>query len=453
MSILSAPSFAAAPVFRPEDFGALGNGVANDSTAFRRLSAAVNRLGGGVIELRPERTYVVGAQRLAAERWTAVPILDLSKLSMPLTIVGNGARLVAQAGLRFGTFDPRSGKRVDHPLPYLDQADLAFPYRAMIFVRDCTAPVQIRDLELDGNLAELSIGGCFGDTGWQVPATGLLLSGNRDDEIVENVHSHDHGQDGAMFIGAPGRPGRTTVSRLVSSGNGRQGLSITGGRGYDLSDCEFGRNARGRVSSAPAAGVDIEAESAPIEDVSFNRCTFVDNGGCGLVADSGDSRDLRFSGCRFVGTTNWSVWPNKPGSHFAGCTFVGSVVHAFADPDPGRAARFVGCTFTDDPKLSPTGKVYTDSGPIVNLAQSENVLFDRCTFRLVASGLLPWSWKATYRDCTMSQKSSTPANPKGRYLGHSTIHGPVDLYGSMIQGTVVLNGRQVPPGALGVPPW
>jgi hypothetical protein len=453
MSIFSTASFAVAPVFRPEDFGALGNGIANDSSAFRRLSEAVNRRGGGVIELRAERTYVVGSQLPAEGRWSPTPILEFSRLRMPLTIAGNGARLVAQPGLRFGTFDPRSGGRVDHPLPYLDQSDLAFPYHAMIFVRDCTAPVQVRDVELDGNLAELRIGGRFGDTGWQVPATGLLLTGNRDVEIIENVYSHDHGQDGAMFIGVPGRVGRTRVSKLVSRRNGRQGLSITGGRGYDLLDCEFSQSALGRVSSSPAAGVDIEAEATPIEDVSFTRCRFVDNGACGLVADSGDSRDLRFSDCRFIGTTSWSAWPNKPGSRFTGCTFVGSVVHAFADPDPARAARFMGCTFTDDPKLSPTAKVYTESGPIVNLAQSENVLFDRCMFRLVASGLLPWSWRATYRDCTMSQKSRASANPKGRYLGRTTIQGPVDLYGSMIQGTVILNGRKVPAGALGVPPW
>lgn len=447
------PAVPQAQALRPEDFGAAGDGVANDTPAFRRLSAEVNRRGGGTVELRPGRTYVVGSQLLAAERWSPAPILEFSKLPFPLTIVGNGARLIAQAGLRFGTFDPQSGKRVDHPLPYVDQSDLAFPYHAMILVRDCTAPVQIRDLELDGNLGEMMIGGRFGDTGWQVPATGLLLIGNRDVEIVDNVHTHDHGQDGAMFIGDAARVGRGTVSRLVSRRNGRQGLSITGGRGYDLLDCEFGQSARSRVKSAPAAGVDVEAETGSIADISFTRCRFEDNEGCGFVADSGNSRNLRFADCRFIGTTSWSAWPNKPGCRFSGCTFVGSVVHAFADPDPRRAARFLRCTFTDDPALSPTRKVYTGGGPIVNLAQSENVLFDKCTFRLVASGVLPWSWKATYRDCRMTQRSTTSANPKGRYLGYSTISGRVDLYGSMIEGTLLLNGSRLPKGPMGVPAW
>jgi hypothetical protein len=43
----------------------------------------------------------------------------------------------------------------------------------------------------------------------------------------------------------------------------------------------------------------------------------------------------------------------------------------------------VDCRFTDDPKLSPTGKVFLGGGPIVNLAESDNVLFDRCRFDLV----------------------------------------------------------------------
>jgi hypothetical protein len=308
-------------------------------------------------------------------------------------------------------------------------------------------------VELDGQVQQLQIGGKYGDAGWQVPATGLLLIGNLGGERIDNIHSHHHGQDGAMIIGDPHKAARSRISRLVCRSNGRQGVSITGGRGYDFEDCEFSRTGGSTISSPPGAGVDIEAEGAPIRDVSFTRCKFIDNAGAGLVADSGDSADVRFADCTFVGTTAWSAWPNKPGCRFSGCTFVGSVVHPFPSSDPALACCFAECRFTDDPKLSPNGKVFLGGGPIVNLAESDNVLFDRCRFDLIGEGVLPWSWKALYRDCAMRQRSKAPAMTKGKYLGVTTIEGPVDLYGSMVLGTLIMNGKRIPPGPIGVAPW
>lgn len=444
-------------IVRPEEFGARGDGVTNDTRAFAALSAEVNRRGGGTISLRAERTYLVGAQHRGGDLgWTPSPIIELKGLPKPLRILGNGARLRCPPGLLFGTFDLASGAPVHRPMPNLNRSDLASPYRAMILVQDCAAPVEIHDVELDGNSGRLRIGGQYGDTGWQIPATGLHLVGNRTSELIENFLSHHHAQDGAMFIGSPERTGRTRVSRLICRYNGRQGLSITDGRGYDLADCEFSHTGRGAVSSAPGGGVDIEAEHKTIRDLTFTRCKFIDNHGCGMVADSGDSEGARFTDCLFVGTTSWSAWPLKPHFSFAGCTFVGAVVHAFSDPDPARAAHFFNCRFTDDPKLSPTGEIYTGypkGGPIVNLAVSDNVLFDRCTFDLVGSAALPWSWRAIYRDCTMRQRFPGPGMPKGRYLGHDTISGNVNLYGSMIEGVVIVNGKQLPRGSQGGPAW
>jgi hypothetical protein len=455
VSPMLARAEASGSVLRPEDFGARGDGATNDTRAFAALSAELNRRGGGTISLRARRTYVVGAQKRGRGPfgWDPAPILDLHDLDGPLRIVGNGARLRCQAGLRFGTFDPGTDSPVHRRMPNFRNDELAIPYRGLIHISKCRAPVEVRDIELDGSLERLRIGGPFGDTGWQVPATGLLLEGNLAEEIVDNVYSHHHGQDGAMDIGDPRRSGRSRFTHLVCRFNGRQGLSITSGRGFDLDNCEFSHSGRGAISSAPGAGVDIEAEAEPIRDVSFARCRFIDNTGVGMVADSGDSAGARFRDCLFVGTTTWSAWPRKPRFSFDHCTFVGSVVHALPDKDPARAARFVDCTFTDDPRRSPNGKVFTGGGPIVNLESSDNVLFDRCTFDLVDSGVLPWSWRAVYRDCTMRQRSTVTAMPKGKYLGRTTISGPVDLYGTMVVGTLIVNGKVVPQGLHGGDPW
>jgi hypothetical protein len=442
------------PVFRPEDFGAKGDGTTSDAWAFAALSAEVNRRGGGTIALRPGRTYIVGAQHRGGDyAWTPEPVIELKQLSKPLRILGNGARLRCAPHLLYGAFDPETGVPVHGEKPTRRVADVASPYRAMISISGCSAPVEVRDIELDGNVGALRIGGQFGDTGWQIPASGLYFEENSAPEAVENVLSHHHAEDGVTIIGTADRPGRSRFSRLICRYNGRQGVSLVAGQAFDFADCEFSRTGRSALYSAPGAGVDIEAERRPIRDLTFTRCKFVDNRGVGLLADSGDSARARFADCLFVGTTTWSAWPYKPDFAFQRCTFVGAVVHPYPSDDASQATRFVNCRFTDDPRLSPNGKVYVGNGPIVNMAVSDHILFDRCAFRMVGDGTLPWSWRAIYRDCTMSQRSPAKGMPKGRYLGHSSIVGIVDLWGAMVEGVLTINGKLAAQGSQGGPPW
>jgi hypothetical protein len=444
---------ASGAVLTPEQFGARGDGTTNDTAAFARLSAEITRRRGGTISLRAGRTYLVGGQTRGGGKfgWNPSPIIELEGLPGPIQIIGNGARLRAQPGLRLGTFDLGSGGAVQHPMPNLNHDDLAIPYRAMIWINQCSGPITIRDIELDGNLERLSVGGQFGDKGWQVPATGLMLRFNTGTETVDNLLTHHHALDGATIVGTPERSVRSRISHLVSRYNGRQGLSVTSGRGYDFADCEFSHTGHGSVQSAPGAGVDIESEGKrPIRDLTFTRCKFLDNRGCGMVADSGDSEGVKFTDCTFVGTTNWSAWPRKPGFSFANCTFVGSLVHVYGGPDPTLAARFTACRFTDDPALSPTGQVFSGAGqaPILATGPDGDALFDGCTFTLVGGAVLPATRSAIYRNCKMSQRSRKPARPIGRYQGTNSIAGPVNLTGSSNEGTLVVNGRQLPPGPI-----
>lgn len=260
-----------------------------------------------------------------------------------------------------------------------------------------------------------------------------------------------------IIDGMPHRSTRSAISGFIARYNGRQGVSFVAGRGYDFADCEFSFTGRSVIASAPGAGVDIEAEKNPVRDLTFARCKFVDNHGPGLVADSGDSAGAKFTDCEFVGTDIWSAWPNKPGFVFRGCTFAGAVVHPFSSPDPALAAKFISCRFVDDPSLSPRKILYYDKvpgGPCVNMAISDNVVFRGCTFDMRHQGMLPWGWRATYIDCTMSQRLREKAMPKGKYLGHNVINGMVDLYGSMVLGTLILNGKLVEKGPYGaIKPW
>jgi hypothetical protein len=436
---------------RPEDFGARGDGVTNDTDAFAALSDHVSKLGGGTVALAHRKTYLVGKQVRNSGRYflSPRPILKFNGLRLPLRVVGNDARLVAAPGLKFGIFDETSLRPRTFPRPNYRPEGICAPYDAMIEVSDCIGAIEISGLELDGNVSGMIVGGPFGDTGHQLPGSGLILTNNRSTEIIIAVNSHHHPLDGMIINGSEHRQGRGRISRLRARFNGRQGLSVVGGKAYDLLDCDFSNTGRSKVFSAPGAGVDIEAEGKQVRDVNFLRCRFVANSGPGLLADQGNSEEITCTDCTFVGTTSWSAWPNKPSMRFAGCTFVGAIANPFASKDPLLATRFERCTFRDDPALAPGGQIFfndvSGSGPIVDLGGNSgtNVLFSRCTFHLTHKGRLPWSQQATYADNVMSQASRETGYPRGRYLGRNIINGRVDLNSSIISGEVIVNGRRI----------
>ncbi|MFM5930518.1 MAG: hypothetical protein ACKOPQ_06390 [Novosphingobium sp.] len=441
--------------FTPEQFGAKGDGVTNDTRAFARLSAAVSARGGGRIVLR-KTTYVVGLQSPSGAgrsdySFQPEPILKFDGLPTGLSIIGNGARLKCAGNLRFGTFD-RGGRKTSNPMPFLRRGELATPYVAMIAVERCRGPIELRDIELDGNAAGLQIGGQYGDVGWQIPAMGLLLRDNAGGETVIGLYSHHHALDGIQIDGLdsdrPGAP-ESRLENVRCEYNGRQGVSFVGGRRYLFRNCKFNHTGRGPLMSAPTAGFDIEAEGGKrVRQLRFELCEFANNGGAGLVADSGDSADVSFTTCTFIGTTNWAAWPNKPRFRFQGCRFVGSICNAFGSDRAEQAVQFRDCTFRDAPGTSSYPRVYgsVPSLPIADLSSSENVLFERCQFQLTAGAVLPWSVKAIYADCTMSQVSSRESYPRGTFRGRNSLSGKIGLSGSRNLGEVIVNGRRLGQG-------
>ena len=442
-------------VLTPEMFGAVGDGKGNDSAAFARLAAHVSAQGGGTVVFR-RTTYLVGAQRrgvgTAGWAFAPEPLLEFTGCHLPLVLHGNGARLLCADGLRYGTFDRMSGEATHHPLPAHPVGELASPYRFMILVRGSTGTVQIADLELDGNLDALSIGGPFGDKGRQIFASGLSLQDNRGSELVRNVYSHHHAQDGLYIVGVedsvPGAVRR--FDKVRAEHNVRQGCSLLSGRDYVFADCSFSHTGKAGLMSPPGAGVDIEPRpKRSVRGIRFDSCVFADNAGVGMVADRGDSADVTFDHCRFVATSNWGVWPKKPGFLFRDCDFVGAIVRCFGSLDERLATRFERCSFSDDPAEVPGRTVFLHGagGPIADLGGGQNVRFDRCSFLLRASGVLPWSTSAIYADCTMRQASPREAYPRGTYTGRNTIIGKVDIAHSAVRGTLTINGKLVPPRA------
>jgi hypothetical protein len=395
-----------------EDCGAKGDGKTNDTAAFQEASRKIQKAGGGTLII-PPGTYLVGKQEHVPGQFPyfrAAPIFSVSGLKF-LRIEGRQAKLRLAAGLRFGSFDKDNGEPYYPPkMPFVDPRYAAV-VGTMLDVAGCDNVV-IRDLELDGNVSELVIGGQFGDTGWQLPASGIFIR-NCKNVTIERTYSHHHALDGIM-IGWYGLKEQDpaaphTLTDCVFEYNGRQGLSWIGGRGLTVRRCKFNHTGRAQnggkpFGSAPGAGLDIEAEESICRDGYFEDCEFINNAGCGMVADSGDGGYSRFVRCLFWGTTNWSAWNAKPGLVFEDCVFHGSVVHAVGSDSPDKATRWIRCKFEDKPwqGQKPYGSFLAEING--NLA---NVRFEACTFTANDRRSIWCNGKgAVFADCSVTHKAS-----------------------------------------------
>ena len=403
-------------IINVKDYGAVGDGVTNDTTAFQRAAEAMNSAGGGKL-IVPNGIYIVGRQSFAGTTglgysYQAESILKIMNCTKPVIIEGYGAVLKAAPDLKLGSFDPVTGDSYDPPEdPFVDQNYRADAYWGMIQIQD-NALVKISNLELDGHLSSLVLGGGWGGGGRQCAAYGIFAYGNTN-VLIENVYTHHHGLDG-IVIGYQGltsddlaRP--HTLVNLISEYNARQGLSWVGGRGITAINCKFNHTGKSRFSSSPAAGLDIEAESSVCREGLFLNCEFINNVGLGVVSDSGDGGYSTFKNCTIWGTTNWSIWPRKPHMVFEDCYIFGSAVNVYGSADPLEATKFIRCHFED--KALPEAGVYNNTALVI--FYGDNVLLDGCTF--IANNIKGLyidgtGSKEIIKNCTITHKWAPPTD-------------------------------------------
>lgn len=463
-AVLRNPAAKLNEIISVADYGALpGASAAVNTDAFAKASARIEALGGGTL-LIPPGTYQVGVQSFGTTGTSGLvgayspdDILRIENCSAPVEIIGYGAKLVCAGGLKFGSFDPETGA-VYNPgtLPFTDQSYRATPYFAMIYVAG-NSSVSIRGLELDGNLAAHIVGGAWNDTGRQIPCYGIFASAN-DKLTVDDVYTHDHALDG-IEIGFPGLTTATRkkphlLSHVVSEYNARQGLSWTGGNSLTTIGCRFAKTGRrvntslGAVlSSAPGAGIDIEAESAVCRNGLFLDTEFDDNAGVGAASHSAsDAADFTAIGCKFIGTTTWALWPSNPGWKLRDCLIAGGVTNPYDDATSReRSAQFHNCNFTAGLSQSASGTLFRNNYRVAEI-NGEYVLFDRCRFADDggSGGLgLFYASGGTYRDCSFVQTGGGTIVNRGRFEGETTITrggGTHDLGGSEVVGTLTLDG-------------
>jgi hypothetical protein len=428
----------------PELFGAAGDGETDDSAALAAMAAAVVAAGGGDISMSPGATYMIGGQTLNGSTPNGtyqfaptVPYpIEIHGCTRPVRIYMNGATIKCLAGKKYGSFNS-DGTVLNPTMPYTGPA-LSSPYFAMIYLHDNTGPVAIQDGVLDGNLANLTIGGQWGDTGWQLPAQGFVLQNNTGGQEVVNVLTHHHALDGYEINGActsDTMPKENGVLRSVLAYcNGRQGCSFVGGKGYTFINCTFnwsgkanpGSDTAASVTSNPGAGLDLEAEGGKkVRDLYFLNCEFIGNTGVGAINDNTDCDRISFHLCTFKGTTNYVLWPKGPGFRFDRCTIVGTTVNAFGGNTISNidACFFNECLLSNSNSLSPTGTTFTVNQLLIESVGGIQVGFRRCKLihdQASAAAFNGSTDQVRWEDCQFIVMQSS-AGFYGRFLGHRTL--------------------------------
>ncbi len=349
-----------------KDHGAVGDGITNDTTAFRVAAEAINAANGGTLFI-PPGNYVVGRQSLIGGQYQGEDIIYIHDCTGLVTIQGSGATLKASDGLKVGYFD----------------GEKALAYWGMIRLEDNTM-VAIRDLELDGNILNIELGERHPDNGTrETPAYGIYAYRNQN-VLIESLYTHHHALDGVVigYDGLEETDAATphTLINVVSEYNARQALSWVGGIGVTAINCKFNHTGQAihtntttgqeqAVNTSPSAGLDIEPEASVCRQGNFIGCEFINNKGSSVAAGYPEGGDTTFKKCLFWGTEYYTLFlRSAPRLVFEDCTIYGSCIAG------STSGAFIRCHFED--RDHPSYGVYR-RGHLIGL-ESDQLVMDNC---------------------------------------------------------------------------
>lgn len=396
--------------YNAHNFGAIGDGVARDydHNAFARISRAVLASNLEAINIHiPDGEYLIGKQDfVAGQGFTSEDVLSIEfpqMVNKTILLKSDGAKFRLKDGLYFGVFDKNTKEPFQTTMPFYpgtkswaeDGAKVAVAETGyMVNFANIKSFVFSGKIDLHGNGAKQTIGGKFGDSGWQLKAYGFRIAKIKQFSL-ENIYTHDHLLDGFYIAGYNSltEPDKVlsdvfgSVRNVVSYHNSRQACSFCGGQNISFYDCSFSDTATSdmKVRSMPMSGLDIEAEVSPIRNARFYNLRSFNNALTQVVADSADTKNVHFYSSRFLSPAGGvTAWVRKPQFKFFNCYFNGYMEGQYGTGIEEDRTLYQGCTFTDDPSENPN----VGSTTYLINASGANPKFDDCKFNIFKSGWL-----------------------------------------------------------------
>ncbi|MGA2133257.1 MAG: hypothetical protein ABSH50_13265 [Bryobacteraceae bacterium] len=261
-----------------KDFGAVGDGAADDYDAMRRAAEYICSHGGTLVyppgDYRIDR-YILGGGP-AKNQTGNIEYRGCKSVA----ILGFGATIDIKGDFNRGA-DYRAGgytysyTNAVTPFDMIDATDF-----------------RIEGFEINGNVDKMTR-----DPNVVESAAHGVRTSNCSRYILRKLHVHHCQTDGIYLGGSTAAADRdAVVSEVVSTNNARQGLTVAQVRGGIVVDSVFRETGAtgGRYGyHAPAAGVDVEPNVSPpavdlrTGEILFVRDHFEENLGWQFVADTG----------------------------------------------------------------------------------------------------------------------------------------------------------------------
>ncbi len=325
------------------DFGALANDNRSDQLAFNKAAGYINARKGNTRLIIPKGKYLVGVTYKNSETIETglATINDVMQLKdcNNVTIEGSGAVVIKFANdLPFGTLPNKTGK------------DSAVHIGSLFRLINCTN-ISLLNFEANGNSERFRLLRPWGtgDNPYEREHEGLFIL-NCQQVAVTNVSFLNFGRDGAMILQDADKLPVKDISftNCTLNGNGRDGLSWCGGENIRLYNCRFNNNGKGRITTNPGSGLDIEPERyALCKKGTIIKCEFSNNAGYSVVSGYETASDVTFDSCIITGNTNYALLCASPRFRFMNTSIAGTSLLSYDAADEKDGMNFFNCTFTD----------------------------------------------------------------------------------------------------------